>query len=47
MSLAGHANREVCMRDTTRKIAILGILVLLIVTALWMFGLLRGPAVAY
>jgi hypothetical protein len=35
------------MRDTTRKNAILAVLALLIVTALWMFGLLRGPAVAY
>jgi hypothetical protein len=41
------ARREARMRDTARKNAILVVLVLLVVTALWMFGLLRGPAVAY
>ena len=35
------------MRNTTRKTALLGVIVLLVVIGLWMFGLLQGPAVAY
>ena len=35
------------MRNSTRKQIVLAVIVLVVVAALEMFGLLRGPAVAY
>ena len=42
-----HASREASMQNSTRKTALLGVIVLLVLMALWAFGLLRGPAVVY